>query len=60
MMVERIGRAVEALRAAGHQVEAVAGATNVYRVGGGDAVTGAVVLAMAIRLGLLDTHSGRR
>lgn len=52
---ERIAKAVTALRAAGHQVEAEAGATNVYRVDGGDAVTGPVVLALAIRLGLMDT-----
>lgn len=54
MMAERIGKAVQALRSAGHEVEAVSGASNVYRIDGGDAVTGPVVLAMAIRLGLLD------
>ena len=54
MMEERISKALEALRAAGHEDEAVPGASNVYRVDCGDAVTGPVVLAMAIRLGLLD------
>lgn len=55
MIAERIIKAVEALRSSGHRVEEVAGATNVYRVDGGDAVTGPVVLALAIRLGLIDT-----
>jgi hypothetical protein len=54
MIAERIIKAVEALRSAGHRVEEVTGATNVYRVDGGDAVTGPVVLALAIRLGLMD------
>lgn len=53
---ERIDRAVTALRAAGHRVDAVIGATSVYRIDGGDAVTGLEVLALAIRLGLMDTH----
>lgn len=55
MIAERIVNAVEALRSAGHHVEEVIGTTNVYRVDGGDAVTGPVVLALAIRLGLMDT-----
>lgn len=54
---ERIAKAVTALRAAGHQVDEEPGATSVYRVDGGDAVTGPVVLALAIRLGLMDTPS---
>ena len=54
MMAERISKAVEALRAAGHRVEAVPGANNVYRIDEGDAVTETFVLAMAIRLRLLD------
>lgn len=55
MLENRIKNAVVALRAAGHQVEVKPGATNVYRVDGGDAVTGPVVLALAIRLSLMDT-----
>ncbi|MBE7180822.1 MAG: hypothetical protein INR71_06365 [Terriglobus roseus] len=54
MLDERIAKAINALRAAGHRVETVPGATNVYRIEDGDAVTGSVVLALAIRLGLLD------
>lgn len=60
MLAERISKAVEALRVAGHHVEAVPGANNVYRIDGGDAVTGTVVLAMAIRLGLLDAPGRAR
>lgn len=55
MLAERIIKAVAALRAAGHQVEAVPGANNGFRVDGGDAVNGPALLAMAIRLGLMDT-----
>lgn len=54
MLQDRIRKAVAALRDAGHQVEEVPGTTNIYRIDGGDAATGTVVLAMAIRLGLLD------
>ena len=50
---------VVSLRAAGHRVEEAPGTTNIYRVDGGDAVTGPVVLAMAIRLGLMDPPNSR-
>jgi hypothetical protein len=58
MLTDRIVQAVAALRAGGHRVEEVRGAANVYRIDGGDAVTGSVVLALAIRLGLLDGPTG--
>lgn len=51
---EKIAQAITALRVAGPHVEAVSGANNVYRIDGGDALTGAVVLALAIRIGLMD------
>lgn len=54
LLQDRISKAVEALQVAGHRVEQVPGTVNVYRVDGGDAVTGTVVLALAIRLGLMD------
>lgn len=54
-MDKRIAKAVTALRAASHSVVAEPSVVNVYRVGGGAAVTGLVVLALAIRLGLMDT-----
>lgn len=56
---ERIAKAVTALRAAGHSVVAEPGVINVYRVDGGAAVTGLVVLALAIRLSLMDTLDRR-
>ena len=59
MIAERILQAVAALREAGHQVEEVPGTISVYRIDGGDAVTGTVVLAMAIQLGLLDPPDSR-
>ncbi|MCJ2101039.1 hypothetical protein [Methylobacterium sp. E-046] len=59
MIAERILQAVAALREAGHQVEEVPGTISIYRIDGGDAVTGTVVLAMAIRLGLLDPPDSR-
>ncbi|MCJ2124929.1 hypothetical protein [Methylobacterium sp. J-077] len=54
MLTDRIIRAVAVLRAGGHHVEEVRGTANVYRVDGRDPVTGPVVLALAIRLGLMD------
>ncbi|MCJ2070984.1 hypothetical protein MKK75_19690 [Methylobacterium sp. J-030] len=60
MLADRILKAVVALRAAGHRIEAVPGATNIYRIDGGEAVTGAVVLALAIRLGLMDAPGSDR
>ncbi|MCJ2103176.1 hypothetical protein [Methylobacterium sp. E-046] len=59
-LTERISKAVAALRAAGHRVEAVAGTADIYRVNGGDAVTGPEVLVLAIRLGLMDAPGGQR
>ena len=53
MITARITQAVAALRAAGHRVDSVIGATDIYRVDGGDAVTGLVILALAIRRGLI-------
>ena len=55
MLTDRIIQAVAVLRAGGHRVEEVRGTANVYRVDGRDAVTGPVVLALAIRLGLMDS-----
>ena len=57
---DRISKAVAALRAAGYRVEAVAGTAGIYRVDGGDAVTGPEVLVLAIRLGLMDAPGGSR
>lgn len=54
MLTDRIIRAVAVLRAGGHRVEEVRGMANVYRVDGSDAVTGPLVIALAIRLGLMD------
>lgn len=59
-LADRITAAIAALRSAGHRVEAVTGTTNVYRVDGGDAVTGTVVLALAIRLGLMEAPGRQR
>jgi hypothetical protein len=58
MLTDRIIRAVAVLRAGGHRVEEVRGTVNVYRVDGRDAVTGPVVLALAIRFGLMDGPRG--
>ena len=60
MIAARIAKAVVALRAAGHRVDGVVGATNIYRVDGGDAVTGLAILALAIRRGLMDAPTGPR
>ena len=58
-LADRIAIAVAAPRSAGHEVEEVPRATKVYRIDGGDALTGLVVLAMAIRLGLLNPPDSR-
>ena len=60
MIAARITQAVAALRAAGHRVDGVVGATDIYRVDGGDAVTGPVILALAIRRGLMDAPARPR
>jgi hypothetical protein len=59
MIADRIFKAITALRAAGHVVEAIPGCTEMYRVDGRDLVTGHQVLVLALRLGLLDAP-GRR
>ncbi|CAA2155377.1 hypothetical protein MBRA_01023 [Methylobacterium brachiatum] len=55
----RIEKAVVALKTTGHLVERVEGDEPRYRIDGCDPVTGPHLLAIALRLGLLD-EPGRR
>lgn len=58
-LATRIEKAVVALRATGHIVEPVKGDEPRYCIDGCDPVTGPHMLAIALRLGLLD-EPGRR
>jgi hypothetical protein len=59
MIADRIQKAIIALRAAGHSVEAIAGSADMYRVDGCDPITGHQLLVIATHLGLLDRPNRR-
>ncbi len=60
MIADQIAKAIMALRAAGHPVEAIPDCPDRYRVDGRDPVTGHQVLVLALRLGLLDAPDRRQ